>query len=265
MPKSSAPVANKDIDMTAALLAVLDNEDVVAKLGEDLSVSIHLILEEKFNTITEKLDKIIQDNKAFAIRITEVEKQNNKLKQENMKMYDEIKTMEIKVNALEQNSRKNNVIINGISETYAERAIPAHEGDGETPPPPTREDTVASVCAVINEACNLSLSSSDIQTAYRMKSRRAGPRPVLVSFHTQDVKQRVVKSRRPKQTLKFRGSSIYINDHLTDFNSELYRLSRDQVKQHEAVAAWTRDGQIFIKWSADSRSERIYSPDNLFY
>ena len=59
MPKSSAPVANKDIDMTAALLAVLDNEDVVAKLGEALSVSIHLILEEKFNTITEKLDKII--------------------------------------------------------------------------------------------------------------------------------------------------------------------------------------------------------------
>jgi hypothetical protein len=155
----------------------------------------------------------------------------------------------LKVNLLEQQARKNNIIISGVVETYAERTSEA--SDESNPPSLAREDTIATACAVFKDSCNVTVTTTDIATAFRLKSRRGGPRPLLVSFHSSITKAAVVRARRPKQTLKYKQNDIYINDHLTSFNSELSNKARRLVKDHEAFSSWIHNGQIFIKWSRD--------------
>ena len=251
--------------LTVAFTTMLDNPSVISKLAEALSVSIQLILDEKLKPINNKLDKIVTDNKVLNVRIAETVKKYDELKEENVNLTKDLKSMMIKLNAVEQYSRRNNIVINGIPESFAEKASPVEETAASAEPTieTSRTDTVNMVCTVINEACGQKVSASDIYAAFRIKTKKEGPRPIVVSFHSFATRQLIVKSRRPKQKLLFRGNQIYINDHLTEFNSKVFHSARDLVNKKEAHATWTTDGQIFIKWDQTSRALRVQSPNDL--
>ncbi len=251
-------------DMTTTFLAVLDNDDVITKLAMLLSASINLTLDEKMVPILSKLDEIVKDNKTLQKRISNVEQENEKLKQQNDGLQLSLVSLTTKVNLLEQTGRRNNIVITGIPETYAERTEEAIFGDdGEidasSTPHPSREDTIKAVCSVLHEACNIEIKPADISSAFRLRSKRTGPRPILVSFHSMGLRSSVVRARRPKQQLRFKGSNIFINDHLTKLNSDLAYRARQYVKQREAHSTWVRDGQIFVKWSTNSNPTVIHA------
>jgi hypothetical protein len=242
-------------DIASAIIAALENDEVVTKLASALSTHIDLVLEEKLSSIVKKLDLFAADNKALRSKVVTLEQENVKLKEMNDDLYHKFGNLKMSVNMLEQTSRKCNVVISGVKETFAERTTEA--SDGETAPANTREDTVRTVCTLLGEACNITASPSDIQFATRLKSKREGPRPLLVGFFSPALRSSVMSARKPKQTLSFRGSSFYINDHLTQLNASLSRNARTLVKQGHAHSTWTRDGQVFIKWTAMDRPNLI--------
>jgi hypothetical protein len=237
-------------EMTSTFLSVLDSEDVITKLAKILSTSINLIFDEKITLVVSKLDGLISDVKSMQKRIVDVEQANEKLKQVNDGLHATIDNLTLRVNQLEQNGRKNNIVITGIPETYAERATPAGDGEDDSQPQVTREDTVKTVCSAIKDACNVVVVPEDIQSAFRLRSRGNGPRPILVTFNSYNLRTSVVRARRPKQQLRYKGSNIYINDHLTKFNTDLSYKARQTVKNKFAHSTWVRDGLVFIKWSS---------------
>ena len=88
MTNQANEVSVMDVNnMTAVFLQVLDNENVIAKFAQILSASIQLILDEKLTQLNKKLDKVMQDNKVVTDKVSEIEKENNKLKQVNTKLY----------------------------------------------------------------------------------------------------------------------------------------------------------------------------------
>ncbi len=268
MPKSKS-VSSKDMaketsskevgEMTVAFLQVLDNDEVVTKLAQILSASIQLILEEKLNHFNKKLDKIVQDSKSISDKICAVEHENAKLKHINDGLQSEITDLKLHVNNLEQESRKNCLVIADVKETFAERV--ADSGDQVLAN--SREDTTNTICSVFRDTVGVTVSPSDIQAAYRMKSKGNGPRPLLVTFYSPSVRDTVIKSRRPKQKLLFQGTAIYFNDYLTATNSALFRKAREHVKNRNASSAWVRDGKLFIKWSDTARPDRITNASDL--
>ena len=50
-------------NFVTSFMTLLDNEDVVAKLAQVLSVAFQLLLEEKLNPIIQRLDTVIKDKK----------------------------------------------------------------------------------------------------------------------------------------------------------------------------------------------------------
>ena len=50
-----------------------------------------------------------------------------------------------------------------------------------------------------------------------------------------------------KKILRQQKRNIYINEHLTKRASDLYYKARKLVKNDKIFAAWTRNGQVFIK------------------
>ena len=98
----------------------------------------------------------------------------------------------MKINQLEQGARRNTLLISGVSETFAERVTDG--GNAENPPQNVKESTINTVCAVIKETCRITVNSSDIQTAYRLriKPNSTQPRPLLVTFNSSSVRDSVV-------------------------------------------------------------------------
>ncbi len=193
-------------DTAASFVSLLDNEELVAKLAQVLSVSFQLILDEKLNPVIQRLDAIIKDNKALNDRIVVVEKENDKIRHQNDGLAEDVKLLRSRINVLEQAGRKNNIIINGVAETFAERVA----DHNDAVPIDSREDTINSVCTIIAEACGVTINPTHIQSAYRLKIRRTGPRPILVTFNSYATRKLVVKSRRPRQKLTFHNTPIYI-------------------------------------------------------
>lgn len=162
-------------------------------------------------------------------------KENEKLKHVNAGFQTSLVSLKLKVNFFEQQARKNNIIINDIKETYAEYTSPASEN--ENPPFISRENTIKTACDVLKEACNITIIAADIASAYRLKSQRDDSRPLLVSLHLSSTKTAVIRACHPKQTLKFKQSDIYINDHFTSSNSKLSNKAHHLVKDHEAFSS----------------------------
>ena len=67
-------------DVTASFLSVLDNEDVITKIGQVLIASIQLFITEQIKPVHEKFKKIMDENKMFAARLSDMEKENEKNK-----------------------------------------------------------------------------------------------------------------------------------------------------------------------------------------
>lgn len=239
-------------DIVANLLTALDNDDVVEKLAKVLSASIALTLQEMAVPLNKKLDKLLADHKLIIDRGAKVETENAKLKETNDGLLEKVNQLHRKVSQLEQTQLQCDVIVHGVKETFAERTEERSDGDAGS-----RADAVAVACTLFKDACGIFVGPSDIHAAYRLRTKAPGPRPLLVSFTSKALRTAVVTARRPKQTLTFNGSKIYIYDHLTSNSAEIFRKARRLVKDKEASATWTRDGLIFIRWTDNGKPTRV--------
>ena len=108
-------------DMTASFLSVLDIEEVISKIGQVLAALIQLFFIEQIKPVHEKLDKLVDENKKLAARLSDKEKENDKMKQVSNGLASKIDTLQNHINYLEQAQLKNNIIIHGVKETFAEQ------------------------------------------------------------------------------------------------------------------------------------------------
>ena len=135
--------------------------------------------------------------------------------------------------------------------------------DAMLQPQTTREDTVKAVCSVIQESCFIVVKATDISCAHRLRSKGTDPRLILIFFNSISLRSTVARARQPKQTLKYKKSNIYIDDHLTKINSNLAHKAREAVKNKDAYSTWVCDGQIYIKWYEDYRPSLIHAMSDL--
>jgi len=250
-----AQMADKVKELSASFLSILDNEEVVEKLSKILSESVQLILTEQLKPLDRKLNQIIRENKLLELH----------LHLENEHLLSTNNECNIKLNHFEQAERANNVLIHGIKPSYAEQLSITDDGDDDHLAAlslSTQPHTLKTVCAILSESCKIETSPSDIKAAYRLKSK-TGKLPLLVAFHSTALRNSVLKSRKPKETLRFREHPIYINEHLTAFNTDLFFKARQMVKDKKAFGAWTSDGQILIKWTSLSKPQRVVSVKDL--
>ena len=202
--------------MTASFLSVLDNEDVITKIGQVLAASIQLFLPEQIKPAHGKIDKIMDENKKLAARLSDMKKENDKMKQVSDDLSSKIDTLLNRINYLEQAQLKNNIIIYGVKETYAELT---DQASSEESPPANREDSISTECSLFKELCSVNVTAANIQAANRLRSKSSGPYLLLVSFYSTSLRTSVVRARRPKQKLQFRSDTTYIYEQLTSLNA----------------------------------------------
>jgi hypothetical protein len=122
-------------------------------------------------------------------------------------------------------------------------------------------ETLKAVLNLCNTTLGLSISESDISTAFRLpKKGKEKYRPVLVKFVTYRARRLVYAARSA-----LKKTNIYINEHLTASNALIYAKTRRLVKEGMALSTWTTSGMIYLRLleEQDAKPRRISDLDDL--
>lgn len=118
----------------------------------------------------------------------------------------------------------------------------------------------------IAKIMDIEITTNDISTAYRLpvksENGKASIPRLLVKF-TKRKHKRLFYSNRCKKAvtrkqLGFNSEGrIYINEHLTKHQADLYYKAKDAVKENSYKFIWTSDQNIYVRYSSTSQKIMI--------
>ncbi len=140
----------------------------------------------------------------------------------------------------EKVSRRNNIKIDGLDEKE-------------------NEDTGTLIKDFLKENPRLDLQAGDILSSERHGIKKVDvtvkPRRVLVKFLSY-LKKKEVRERK-KLLKELKDMKVYINEDLKQETAAIYYQARKLVKERKLWAAYTLDGQVFVKATKGQTIERV--------
>ena len=91
---------------------------------------------------------------------------------------------------------------------------------------------------------NVPLNDLEITAVHDLPKWKNGTQPVIVQLLSPDKKNALMRKHA-----MLRGSKVYVNDHLSQTNSDLFREARRLKKDNNVFSAWIMNCKIFIKKS----------------
>ena len=129
------------------------------------------------------------------------------------------------------------------------------------------ESQESSLLAVINYCqnnLNIEVTPNDISAVHRLpKGKYDRVRPVIVRFSNHRVRDQIFTARRRMRPSRTESSSIvYVNEHLSKTNEQLFSKCRMMYKNKQVARVWTWHGTVCVKRN-DSRIVKVLSMDDL--
>ena len=186
----------------------------------------HVLQTVKF--INAKFDEFEKDKK-------EKEEQIKNLESEVTKMKEEIIDLKKGIDSQEQYSRRNCLLIHGVTES-------------------DDENTDEVVLNVLNEDVGVTVDIKEIDRSHRLGKPKPNSanknRPIIVKFTRYNKRSEVFKK---KKSLK--GKQMSITESLTPLRMEMLKKAREE---HSMQNVWTSDGKIIYKDAHDNKVKIYY-------
>lgn len=217
-------------------------------------------MEEQLKGISKDIAEMRKTLLSLSRDVSEVQKQQQtimslvedvkKLKKQNEEIDGIIKTLENrienaenKIESLEQYSRMNDVIISGLDikpRSYAHATRQEHTE-------PTEQDSRSVEEQVSNffQSKGIGLDINTIEACHllpRTTTGRHDKPTVIMRFANRRFKSELLKQGR-----MLKGTSVYLNEHLTKRNAEIAKKARLLRTQKKIQSTWTSNCKIFIK------------------
>lgn len=180
--------------------------------------------------------------------LTEV-KELRQFKEKHSNIGVEVKSLENRINDIEQYSRIRNVEIKGVEEV--------------------RNENLKEIMTAISDKIGVRLESKDIEAIHRVNNRKEKePRDIIVQFKSREIKENLLLNRREKvkSNLVTKGKNdnmIYINEHLTQHNKLIFWEARQKCRENNYRYVWTKNGKIFVRKTENERAYRINNIEDI--
>lgn len=221
-------------------------EPLIKNLFAELAAEFRQSLLATVNqTVTEVvMEAVLKSNEAQNHKISVLEQ--------------EVRSQNLRIDDMETHSRLDNLIIHGLPEP--------HDMTSQTSSSsalPDAQSTRTEFLNVCRDRLGLNLLDSDISTAHRIRrSGRDASRPIIVRFTSRDTRDSVFRARkalRSSSSHQHSSPPIYINEHLTQRNAQIYSVARKLAKEGKIHSTWTAGGFTFLRHSssAEVKAKRI--------
>ena len=172
-----------------------------------------------------------------------------------MRLYRQLGEQATRLENLDIYSRADNLIIKGLPErSYAERASdgPSNADKAAVPSANSSLAVETTVLEFCREALKLNINQYDISIAHRLKaSANDKCRPIIVRFTNRRARESVLRAKKSLKTANL-PNPVYITEQLTKAADSLYFEARKRLREKKLSAAWTFNGQVFVKFSEDA-------------
>lgn len=216
-----------------------DLKIIIETLMQNMKKELTKSIEKKIDVLEEKLFTKEQENDSLKKKIGELSEKLESSKDEEKKLRKEVENLQKandeRINELDQYTRRNNVIIDGLPDNQTE----------------TAEMTMELVAKSLNQnATNLNIKPEDIDIAHRLGKFQDGKRrAVIVKLQSRMKKIHIMKKKK-----ELRATKIYVREHLTKLNQTVVTCVR--VKMKDIVkSVWTKEGAIYYKDVNDQSHE----------
>lgn len=191
----------------------------------DIKTSIQFV-SDKYDELNTKTDDIVK-------RVTELENKSSTTDNASL----QLTHLEAKLDVMEQQARQCNVEISNVPEKRGENLVTLLED----------------IAALVKETIN----KHDIVAIHRVPhatpvSQR--PKNIIVKFSSRLIRDSLISAVRlqkgiTSEQLNITGQShkIFINEHLTLRNKNLFRQAREAAKQHGFRFVWVKHGSILVR------------------
>ncbi|CAH2097108.1 unnamed protein product [Euphydryas editha] len=216
-------------------------QSVIEQEVKKMSLSIRDSFEElseRFNTFEKSLQFTMERQDTFEKRFEEMEK---KIKL-NVAEERQIQVLQDKVDAMEQQARSYNIEIANLTERRDENLLVILEKLG----------------CVIKHPINV----QDIVSIHRvphMEKSNNWPKNVIVRFTTKIIRNNIIAAARASKEIKsdkllVSGTiqNVYVNEHLTAKNKQLFRCCREEAKNNNFKYVWIKNGTILVRQTDNS-------------
>lgn len=243
------------------LLDTIRNE-IRAVLSTEISATIKACLAEETSELkkvfgdlkksvdfmSDEFDRIKSDLDSYKVCNATLVKENESLKKT-------VLDLSVRVNLIEQNSRQQNVEINGIPENTAENLI----------------KTVYQ----LSKSVSCDIKEEEVLSAVRVRKldpENRNPRAVIVnlrSTHSRDViLTSVMNFNRANPSKKLNSNHlgyggpakpIFVSEHLSPLNKQIHAATRKAARDKGYKYVWVRDGRILIRKADGEQAKQIRS------
>lgn len=203
-------------------------ESTLSKFREEFTTMLESLVEK---STTEAVSKATAD---MDVKIKHLEQENTNLK--------------TRMDDMENYTRLDNLVVHGLPEsTEPNSASPQSDA-------PARE-LILDLC---HDRLGLNLVESDISTAHRIFSTNKDKgRPILVRFTTRRARNLVFAARKALRSKSSHPAPapVYINEHLTKHNANIYAHARKLVREKKIYSTWTAGGFTYIRRTPDEEDK----------
>ena len=160
------------------------------------------------------------------------EEKNNNLEKKISDMSSKIENLEKSIDDQEQYSRRNCLVIHGISES-----------DGE--------NTDDIVINTVQDKMEITVFINDIDRTHRIGKKVAGKtRPIIVKLARYNMRRKIFVNKK-----RLKGKKISITESLTAKRIKILNEAREKIG---FTSVWTSDGKILYKCPTDSKVKVYY-------
>ena len=207
------------------------------KISDLFEPVISLTIQEKFDCFNATIISLRDELKVRDEII-------NKLQSENIELKQDVTELKKSNNALEQFTRKDNLVLTGISASYAERA------QGNENNRKSSVDTIDKVAKLCTEHMNCNITASDISVAHRLSG--SANAQILGRFVRRSVRDEVYNARfnlKKYNSGRPVKEKVFINEDLSSQNRSIFSAAwKAKGRDGNGIeSVFTRKCQVFAK------------------
>ena len=232
-----------------------------------------VVIREEFKSLKSQFSELsssmtfccnkIDDFEASIQQINAKFNQFEKIVAENKQLKADVETLTHKVNSLEQRSRSNNIELHGI--------------------PESKDENLSKIVLEIGSELGCNIAEHDIQCAYRIRnnafrnpSNRSILSHIVVELQSRHVKNKIIASMnaKRKQIKSINNSNphisipgitdkLFINEHLSKYNKNLFYKLRKTAKEKGIKYVWTKNCVIYARKNDTSKACVISSENDI--
>ncbi len=206
-------------------------------------------LDEELRTVKEIVTETREIVDPLILRIDSLETKYMELSEDMSELREENRMLKNQIETMEQYSRKNNVIIQGI--------------------PQTQGEDVRKIVKTLGEKLEIKINESEVAAAHRLPVKRdTDTPPIIVKFLNHEIKpDMIAASKKKRLSSNHLGYSMYsrifCDEHLTQLNKQIFLEAKKLQREGLVKFVWTNNNIVRIRRDENSPKITINSIEQL--